>query len=71
MTEIKNIHIEKNIKAKLKEQGRTTVWLAAQIPCSPNHIYKIYNSPHINTEMLMRVSKILGYNFFEDFIENG
>lgn len=55
----------------MKEQGRTNVWLAQQLPCSPNHIYKIYNSPSINTEMLIRISKILDYNFFENFIEKG
>lgn len=71
MHEIRKIHIGKLIQAKMKEQGRTNVWLARQLPCSPNHIYKIYNSPSINTEMLVRISKILDYNFFEEFIENG
>lgn len=71
MREIKKIHIGKLIRMKMKEQGRTNVWLAQQLPCSPNHIYKIYNSPSINTEMLIRISKILDYNFFEDFIEKG
>ena len=71
MHEIREIHIGKLIKAKMKEQGRTNVWLARQLPCSPNHIYKIYNSPSINTEMLVRISNLLGYNFFEDFIQNG
>ena len=70
MREIKEIHIGKLIRMKMKEQGRTNVWLARQLPCSPNHIYKIYNIPSINTEMLVRISKILGYNFFEEFIQN-
>jgi hypothetical protein len=68
MTEIKEVHIGKRIRAKLKEQGRTTVWLAAQIPCSPNHLYKVYAKRDINTELLKRISQILDYNFFEDFI---
>lgn len=71
MKEIKNIHIGKNIKEKLKEQGRTTVWLAEQIPCSPNHMYKIYAKNAINTDLLIRISNIMNYNFFEDFIQNG
>ncbi len=70
MKEIKDIHIGKHIKAKLKEQGRTTVWLAAQIPCTPNHLYKIYAKRSINTDLLKRISHILDYNFFEDFIQN-
>ena len=70
MTGIKDIHIGKRIKAKLKEQGRTTVWLASQIPCTPNHLYKVYAKRSINTDLLKRISQILGYNFFEDFIQN-
>ena len=69
MADIKEIHIGNLIKRKMKEQGRTNVWLAQQIPCSPNHIYKIYNSPSINTDLLIRISQIIGYNFFEEFIQ--
>ena len=70
MDEIKDIHIGKLIKAKVEEQGRKHSWLAKQINCSPNHIYKIYNSPSIHTDLLVRISNVLGYNFFEDFIQN-
>lgn len=69
MHKIKEIHIGKLIHAKMKEQGRTNVWLARQLPCSPNHIYKIYNNPSISTDLLVRISNILGYNFFEEYIE--
>lgn len=68
---VKDVHIGKAIKAKLKEQGRTTVWLASQIPCSPNHLYKVYAQPYINTDLLTRISNILEYNFFEEFIQIG
>ena len=71
MKKIKDIHIGKHIKAKLKEQGRTTVWLAAQIPCTPNHLYKVYAKRSVNTDLLKRISHILNYNFFEDFIHYG
>lgn len=71
MQTVKNVHVGKQIKAKLKEQGRTTVWLASQIPCSPNHLYKVYAQSHINTDLLIRISNILDYNFFEDFIQKG
>jgi hypothetical protein len=71
MQNIPNIHIGRRIKAVLKEQGRTTVWLARQIPCSPNHLYKVYANPSINTDLLKRICEILDYNFFNDFIQNG
>ena len=69
MTEIKDIHIGKHIKAKLKKHGWATVWLAAQIPCSPNHLYKVYAKHSVNTDLLKRISKILDNKFFENFIQ--
>ncbi|MBO6024061.1 MAG: XRE family transcriptional regulator [Bacteroidales bacterium] len=69
MAKVKDIHIGKCIKAVLKEQGRTTVWLASQIPCTPNHLYKVYAHPSINTDLLKRISDILEHNFFEDYIQ--
>ena len=71
MVDIPVIHIGQRIKTKLKEQGRTTVWLARQIPCTPNHLYKVYANASINTDLLRHISNILDYNFFEDYIQNG
>ncbi len=69
LNNIRNVHIGEIIKNKLKEQGRTTVWLAKQIHCTPNHLYKIYSKASINTELLLHISKALDYNFFEEFIQ--
>lgn len=71
MDNIRSVHIGETIKAKLREQGRTSAWLARQIPCTPNHLYKIYAKSSINTDLLIRISKVLEYNFFEEFIQNG
>ncbi len=68
MDKINDIHIGSLIKAKMEEQGRKHTWLARQISCSPNHIYKIYNSHSIHTDLLVRISNVLEYNFFECFI---
>ena len=61
------IHIGQIIQDKLREQGRTATWLAKQIPCSKNHIYKILSKSSINTDLLQRISQILDYNFFQTF----
>ncbi len=71
MSKVRDVHIGNRIKAVLKQQGRTSVWLASQIPCTPNHLYKVYANATINTGLLKRISDILDYNFFEDFIQNG
>ena len=68
MQEIQNIHIGHLIQEKLKEQGRTASWLAEQIPCTRTHVYKIFSTPHINTELLQRISCILDYNFFSYYM---
>lgn len=68
-SEIIEIHIGKLIRQKLKEQGRTVTWFAAQIPCTRKHAYRIFNNPNINTELLIRINAILDYNFFEYYIE--
>lgn len=61
------IHIGKIIRTKLKEQGRSVTWLAQQIPCSRNHMYKIFNNSSINTDLLLRITKVMDYNFFQHF----
>jgi len=63
------IHIGQIIKEKLHQQGRTAHWLADQIPCTRTHIYKIFKTPNINTELLLRISDILEYNFFQHFVD--
>ena len=67
MQEIREIHIGHLIQEKLKEQGRSASWLAEQIPCSPKHIYKILGKESLQTDLLLRISKIMKYNFFLDF----
>jgi hypothetical protein len=37
------LHIGKLIKAELARQGRTITWLAAQIGCSRQNAYKIFD----------------------------
>lgn len=64
------------IRQKLEEKGKTKVWLAGQLPCSRANIYKILNRKSIDTGDLLRISRILGYDFFrlysEDFVaKNG
>ena len=71
MNDIRDVHIGKLIKEKLKEQHQTNVWLAEHIPCTPNHLYKIFSKADINTNLLIRISKILNYNFFEEFTQKG
>lgn len=43
----------------------TVTWFAGQLGCSRTNVYKIFCKEHIDTGLLMRISRIMGYNFFQ------
>lgn len=63
------IHIGHCIKQKLEEEGKTTVWLAQQLGYHRANLYLIYEKPTIDTGVLMRISKLLHHNFFDDYAD--
>jgi hypothetical protein len=50
-------------------EGRSATWLAERLNCHRSNIYKIYESPTIDTTLLHRISRILEYDFFKDCSE--
>lgn len=58
------IHVGREIKRVLQEQRRPASWLAQQLSCDRTNIYKIFGKSSIDTHLLMRISKILSYDFF-------
>lgn len=58
------IHIGSLIRRRLDEKGCSVVWLARQLACSRTNVYKIFEKPHIDTDMLARISTVLEYDFF-------
>ncbi|MBO7134558.1 MAG: helix-turn-helix transcriptional regulator [Bacteroidales bacterium] len=69
MDTTENIHIGELIKQVLEEQGRTITWLAKQIGCSRENLYKIFRRSWIHTDMLQKISIALGYDFFNIYTE--
>lgn len=59
-----NIHVGQEIRRRLEEKEHTVVWLAQQLSCSRTNMYKIFEKPHIDSEMLLRISIVLDYDFF-------
>lgn len=43
----------------------TVTWFALQLNCDRRNIYNIFVRQSIDTELLLRISKILQYNFFK------
>ena len=60
-----NIHIGHLIQAQLRKDGRTVVWLARQIPCTRNHLYKVFRKASLDCALLLRISKAMNFNFFQ------
>ena len=63
------MHIGNAIFEELKRQGKTTVWLAKELSCDRTNVYRIYEKSSIDISLLMRISLILNYNFFELFAQ--
>lgn len=61
------IHIGELIKEQMEVQGRTASWLAKSLSCTRINIYDIYKRNTIDTELLLKISQLLGYNFFQPY----
>jgi hypothetical protein len=57
-------HIGQLIKAELSRQGRTATWLAKQVHCTPENIYKTYRQKWVTMPLLFEISKALDCDFF-------
>lgn len=60
-----NIHIGQLIWAQLKADHRSVGWLAREIGCTRNHVYKIFNKSSLDSDLIFRISKAMNFNFFQ------
>ena len=58
------MHIGHEIRSKLKEQGRTVTWLSTRLACSRVNGYKIFEKSSLDTDLLLRISYALNFDFF-------
>ncbi len=63
------VFIGKEIHRELKRQGRSGVWLARQLPCSNNHVYKLFSKKTMDADLLWRISDIMDINFFRLYMD--
>ena len=59
------IHIGHLIKEVLAEQGRSVSWLAAKVGCTRQNMYYSLNRAFIYTDLLLKISNALDYDFFK------
>ena len=58
------MHIGQLIKQKMEEEGKTVSWLARELSYCRTNVYKIYDKKSIDTDLLLRISNLLHYDFF-------
>lgn len=61
------MHIGQLIKQKMEEEGKTVSWLARNLSYCRTNVYKIYEKKSIDTDLLLRISALLEYDFFSDY----
>ena len=60
-----NIHIGQLIREQLKADQRSASWLAREIGCSRNHLYKVFRKSSLDGELLLCISLAMNFNFFQ------
>jgi len=63
---MQNIHVGEMIKQKVKERGIKITDFAQAIHCNRNNVYSIYRRKSIDIELLLRISKVLQYDFINE-----
>lgn len=58
------IHIGRIIEEELRSQGRSVAWFARQLGTSRTACYRLFRGYSIDTQVLFRISKLLGRDFF-------
>jgi hypothetical protein len=62
----KTIHIGSIIKDKLALERRSVSWFAREMNCDRSNMYKLLAREHLDTNFLLRASKVLEHDFFKD-----
>ncbi len=65
-----DIDIGKLIREKLDENGQSASWLAKKVNCDRSTLNKLLKRNHIDTDLLLRISKTLNFDFFSYYSDS-
>lgn len=69
-----SLHIGHLIQEQLRKDQRSVGWLAREIHCTRNNVYKIFNKASLDADLILKISKSMNFNFFQyytaEFLEN-
>lgn len=63
------VHIGHLIEEELNNRGCTKAWLAKQLYCHRTNVGNILKRQSIDTEQLMKISKVMKVNFFQYYTQ--
>ncbi len=66
----KEIHIGLKTREELRRQGRSNRWFAEQLNINQRTVNKIFDKVCIDTQQLLRISRVLKVDFFKYFSES-
>ncbi len=64
-----NIHIGVLIAKRVTECKMNTLRICSFFKCTEEEVLKMYNSKSLDTELLLKWSKLLGYDFFRIYTQ--
>ena len=59
-----DIHFGKMINTELRKQRYSVDWFAKEMGSDRSNMYKLLARPHLNTEFVLRASRLLNHDFF-------
>lgn len=61
------MHIGNKIQEVIRERGMSVPAFASAIHCTRGNVYKILGKSSIDTELLLKISEVLEYDFFKEY----
>lgn len=58
------------IKEELEKQERSISWFARKLSCDRSNVYRLFQKESIDTNLLARISILLGRDFFAELSDN-
>lgn len=64
------IHIGNLIRKELEEKERSVSWLAQKVHCDRSNLCKLLKKDYIDTNLLLRISIVLNFDFFACYTQH-
>ncbi len=58
------------IKEELLAQERSVAWFARKIHLDRSNVYRLFQKNSVDTDLLRRISQVLGHDFFAVYSES-